>query len=90
MMDFETAKALGHKRNLERYQWLLGTELTEVERQYILNRIVLETAELERLKVRAGQSGFVEPDRAIITDGSANDLDGLSQTQGGACSEAGA
>jgi hypothetical protein len=52
MMDFETAKTSSHKRNLERYYWLLGTNLTELERQYILNRIAEETAELERLELR--------------------------------------
>jgi hypothetical protein len=52
MMDFETAKTSSHRRNLERYYWLLGTNLTELERQYILNRIAEETAELERLELR--------------------------------------
>jgi hypothetical protein len=49
MVDFETAKALAHKRNLERYRLFLRTELTAYERKYILQRISLELAELERI-----------------------------------------
>jgi hypothetical protein len=65
-MDFETAKILGHRRNLERYHRLLGTTLTALERQYILSRITEETAELERLELRAHQSTHGEPDQIIL------------------------
>jgi hypothetical protein len=55
MVDFETAKALGHRRNLERYHSLLRTEPTAYERKYILQRIALETAELEAIEqLRSG------------------------------------
>jgi hypothetical protein len=49
MIDFETAKILSHRRNVQRCVMLLATELTELERQYLHKRIAEERAELERL-----------------------------------------
>jgi hypothetical protein len=50
MIDFRTAKILGHRRNIQRYARLLAGELTELERQYLHKRIAEEHAELERLQ----------------------------------------
>lgn len=89
-MDFETAKILGHRRNLERYHRLLGTTLTGLERQYILSRITEETAELERLELRAHQSTHGEPDQIILAPKPDTKSEPLAPVQGMACSEAGA
>ena len=48
MTDFLPPKILAHRRNLERYAWLLATQLTDLEREYIYKRIAEEQAELER------------------------------------------
>jgi hypothetical protein len=50
MIDFRTAKILGHRWNIQRYARLLAGELTELERQYLHKRIAEEHAELERLQ----------------------------------------
>jgi hypothetical protein len=42
MIDFQTAKILGHRRNIQRYARLLAGELTELERQYVHKRIAEE------------------------------------------------
>jgi hypothetical protein len=89
-MDFETTKTLGHRRNLERYRRLLGTTLTELERQYITNRITEETAELERLELRADQSTRGEPDEIILAPELDTKPEPLPTVQGTACSEASA
>jgi hypothetical protein len=88
-MDFETAKTLGHRRNLERYHRLLGTTLTELERQYILNRITEETAELERLELRVHQSTGGQPVHILAPEPDTTS-EPLRTVQGTACSEASA
>ena len=55
MIDFNTtrlvqARVLGHRQNIERYCRLLATELTDLERQYLHNRIAEEHAQLERFE----------------------------------------
>jgi hypothetical protein len=52
MIDFNTAKVRGHRRNIERYCRLLATELTDLERQYLHKRIAEEHAQLEQLAKR--------------------------------------
>jgi hypothetical protein len=89
-MNFETAKALGHRRNLERYHRLLGTTLTELERQYILSRITEETAELEQLELRAHQSTGDQPVQIILAPEPDTTSEPLHTVQGTACSEASA
>jgi hypothetical protein len=56
MIDFTTAKILTHRRNLQRYGRLLAGDLTELERQYLHNRIAEERAELERIQASQPQS----------------------------------
>jgi hypothetical protein len=57
MIDFRTAKILGHRRNIQRYARLLAGELTELERQYLHKRLAEEHAELERLQESQPQQG---------------------------------
>src|SRR5262249_3175385 len=38
MIDFHAAQARSHRRNIERYCRLLATELTDLERQYLIGR----------------------------------------------------
>jgi hypothetical protein len=60
MIDFGTAKILSHRRNIQRCVMLLATELTELERQYLHERIAEERAELERLVgTQSDQAGAV-------------------------------
>jgi hypothetical protein len=53
MTDFLPPKIRAHRRNLERYAWLLATQLTDLEREYIYKRIAEEQAELERWELLA-------------------------------------
>jgi hypothetical protein len=62
MIDFRTAKILGHRRNIQRYARLLAGELTELERQYLHKRIAEEHAELERLQESQPQ----EPQQGVL------------------------
>jgi hypothetical protein len=55
MIDFRTAKILGHRQNIERYCRLLATELTDLERQYLHKRIAEEQVHLERLEKGQGE-----------------------------------
>lgn len=56
MIEFNTARVRGHRRNIQRYCRLLATELTDLERQYLHKRIAEEHAQLERVeKSRAEQ-----------------------------------
>jgi hypothetical protein len=50
-MDKEARNALVrvHQNNINRYCRLLGTDLTELERDYVRKRIIEETHQLERL-----------------------------------------
>jgi 5-bromo-4-chloroindolyl phosphate hydrolysis protein len=50
MTDLDTAKILSQRRNIQRYCRLLGTELTDIERQYLHRRIAEEHAQLQRLE----------------------------------------
>ena len=75
MTDFDTAKILSHRRNIQRYCRLLATELTEIERQYLHRRIAEEYAELKRL-----QSEPVE--QVIATQAMVRDATNQSSPQG--------
>lgn len=55
MHDIRTAKIRIHRRNIRRYNRLLATELTELERNYLQKRIAEEQAELERWMMSAAQ-----------------------------------
>jgi hypothetical protein len=61
MIDFQTAKILRHRQNIQRYARLLATELTELERQYLHKRIAEEQVELER-----PQESYSEQAAALI------------------------
>jgi len=53
MIEFNTARVRGHRRNIQRYCRLLATELTDLERQYLHKRIAEEYAQLEQLEKAA-------------------------------------
>jgi hypothetical protein len=61
MIDFQSAKILRHRQNIQRYARLLATELTELERQYLHKRIAEEQVELER-----PQESYSEQAAALI------------------------
>jgi hypothetical protein len=56
MTDISTAKIKSHRRNIERYARLLATSLSDLERQYLHQRIADEQAELERWELQAPKS----------------------------------
>ena len=70
-MDKEARNALvrAHQNNINRYCRLLGTDLTELERDYVRKRVIEETHELEKLlkpprkrkRARAGALTNYEP-----------------------------
>ena len=49
MTGMQSAVIEAHEKNLRRYAWLLATELTQVERDFIHRRIAEERLTLERL-----------------------------------------
>ena len=49
--QIETSLAFVHRVNIERYKKLLGTDLTNDERAFILNRITEEESALRRMSV---------------------------------------
>ena len=49
--QIETSLAFVHRVNIERYKKLLGTDLTNDERAFILNRITEEESALRRMGV---------------------------------------
>jgi hypothetical protein len=49
MTNEQVARIRAHQTNLDRYCWLLTTELTEIERQFVHKRISEERLELDRL-----------------------------------------
>ena len=48
--DYLNAKILSHRANLQRYATLLATQLTELEREYLHQRIEEERAEVASLE----------------------------------------
>ncbi|WP_082637384.1 hypothetical protein [Bradyrhizobium retamae] len=49
MIDEKLARLRTHRDNIDRYRRLLKTRLTELEQQYIENRLFEEQSALERL-----------------------------------------
>jgi len=48
MSNERTTRILAHRQNINRYRALLRTELTTLERDFVVRRIVEEQAEIER------------------------------------------
>ena len=61
MIEFNTARVRGHRRNIQRYCRLLATELTDLERQYLHKRIAEEYAQLEQLEKAASPRDTSRP-----------------------------
>ena len=75
MTDALTAHIRAHRANIDRYQRLLATKLTAIERAYILKRINEERTELERLEAQADARDHAPPSRTsrrIGTSGEAS------------------
>ena len=53
MSDLTTIQIVAHRRNINRYRALLRTELTKLERDFIVRRIAEEEAELRTLRTQA-------------------------------------
>ena len=79
MGDLRAAKILSHERNIQRYCRLLATELTELERRYLHERIAEERAELERWS-RQDQSAD-DASNVIAAQALSNKQDGKSHVK---------
>ena len=49
VMDERTVRVLAHQRNIDRYQSLLKTNLSDVEQQYLEKRVSEERLAIEML-----------------------------------------
>jgi len=49
MIDENLARLRAHRNNITRYRSLLGTRLSDIERQFITRRLCEEMAKLQRL-----------------------------------------
>jgi len=47
--ELDTAMVSAHRRNIERYQWLLESALSVDERRYVERRVAEEQAALQRI-----------------------------------------
>ncbi|BAC51838.1 bsr6573 [Bradyrhizobium diazoefficiens USDA 110] len=65
MIDEELALLRAHRNNIGRYQRLLKTELTEVERRFIERRLSEERSAIEKLAASAFPLTLRAPKRAI-------------------------
>jgi hypothetical protein len=53
MLDEKLARLRAHRNNISRYRRLLGTRLTDCERQFIERRLAEESCLMESLAVSA-------------------------------------
>jgi len=49
MIDQQLARLRTHRSNIQRYRNLLQTSLTDLERQFVLKRVIEEQSNLESL-----------------------------------------
>jgi hypothetical protein len=54
--DEATIRILVHRQNIHRYKFLLETQLTDVERAFIIRRVAEEEAEVCRLSAQRRES----------------------------------
>jgi hypothetical protein len=47
--ELDTAMMSAHRKNIERYQWLLESALSTDERRYVQRRVAEEEAALQRI-----------------------------------------
>ena len=59
MTELQNALIVARRKNIARYNRLLHTKLTDVERRYVRTRIAQERAELERLKRQAAETADI-------------------------------
>jgi uncharacterized protein (DUF849 family) len=67
-MTVHNERIKAHKANIDRYCRLLATQLTDLEREYLYNRLMEEHAILSRLEAEAGvrQDLKTAPPQAVI------------------------
>ena len=65
MMDDKLALLRAHRTNVNRYQRLLGTKLTEFERGFIERRLSEERSAIEKLAASTFPISFQTPISAI-------------------------
>jgi hypothetical protein len=61
MPDDKLARLRTHRDNIRRYRRLLGTKLTELERQFIEKRLAEERAAMENIAASPFPPGFQIP-----------------------------
>lgn len=63
MLEERFARLRTHRNNIARYQRLLKTNLTDLERQFIERRLSEEQSEFERLSAGTFPVAFKDPPR---------------------------
>lgn len=61
MLDEELARIRAHRNNIHRYRRLLGTKLSDLERQFIERRLAEEQTALEALAADTFPVAFALP-----------------------------
>ncbi|MGY3478563.1 hypothetical protein [Bradyrhizobium ottawaense] len=61
MLDADLARIRAHRNNIHRYQRLLRTKLSELERQFIEKRLIEEQSSLNALAAETFPIVFARP-----------------------------
>ncbi|MDH2347062.1 hypothetical protein QCM77_37275 [Bradyrhizobium sp. SSUT18] len=61
MLDEDFARIRAHRNNIHRYRRLLGTRLSDIERQFIERRLAEEETALKALAVKTFPVAFTPP-----------------------------
>jgi hypothetical protein len=61
MLDEDFARIRGHRSNIRRYRRLLGTTLSDIERQFIERRLTEEQTALKALAAKTFPVAFTPP-----------------------------
>ncbi|APG09832.1 hypothetical protein BKD09_15960 [Bradyrhizobium japonicum] len=62
MLDEDFARIRAHRNNIHRYRRLLGTRLSDIERQFIERRLAEEETALRALAVKTFPVAFTLPE----------------------------
>lgn len=69
MLDRDLARIRTHRNNIHRYRRLLGTKLSDVERQFIERRLSEEQTALQALAAENFLVGFSLPRESAANSG---------------------
>ena len=69
MLDRDLAHIRTHRNNIHRYRRLLGTKLSDVERQFIERRLSEEQSALQALAAENFPVEFSLPRKAAVNSG---------------------